>query len=65
MVKRTPYVLQVAEDEGFFDIKAYAYDILTILTRKTKNLFDRKVVFEEEFLIIRQHDNKRNIENIL
>lgn len=57
--------LHIRKDECLFQVKAYSYDVCSILNGEFPAFLLRKLLVVEELLVICQHDDKRNIEDIL
>ena len=61
----TTHVFEIRENERLLDVKTHGDNILCILLRKLDRLLHGKLVLEQEFLIICQHDDQGYIEDIL
>lgn len=65
LVKVAAHVLEIGVDESLLDVESHGNNILCILFGKLHSLFNSKLVLEKELLVIRQHDDQRNIEDVL
>lgn len=55
----------IGEYESFLHVKAYSYDVHSVLDRELVNVFKRQSRGVVELLIVRQHYNEWNIKDIL
>jgi hypothetical protein len=58
-------ILEIAIQEGFLDIEAKRNDITSIFHGEFQRSLECKLLVEEGLLIVRQHEHKRNIEDLL
>ena len=58
-------VLQVAVDEGLLEIEAQGDDVLGVLHGKVQRILERYGVLEEGLLVVRKHEDQRDVEHIL
>ena len=65
LVKVSSHELKVAEDEGLLGVETDSDDILCILFGEANNVVNAEIRLEEEFLVVGQHDDQRNIEDVL
>ena len=52
VIEGAPYILKIAEYEGFFKVESNSNDIARILPRECHSLFSFELMFEQEFFII-------------
>lgn len=65
LIEASTHKFEIAEDKRFIWIESNGNDFLGVFFGKSNHIVNSQVGFEEEFLIIRQHDNQRNIKDIL
>ena len=58
-------VFQVAVDERLLHVKAQGNDILGVVHRILHCLFEGEAVLEQGLLVVRKHEDQRNVEDIL
>ena len=58
-------IFEIAKQKGLLDIKAKRNDIASIFHGEIQRGLESKLLIEEGLLVIRQHEHKRNIEDLL
>lgn len=52
VIERAPYVVKIAEYEGFFEVEPNSDDIARILSCECHGLFGFKLMLEQEFFVV-------------
>lgn len=65
LVEFSSNVLEIAEDEGLLDVEADRDDVLGVVLAEADNILDCELILEEELFVVRQHDDKRDVKDIL
>lgn len=65
LVEFTANKLQIREDKRLLWVESNGDDILCVLFREADNVVDGEGGLEEELFVVRHHDNKRAVKNIL
>lgn len=59
-----PYEVEISENECLFWIESHSDNVFDVLVGKSVGFVQRNV-FPQEFLIVRQLDYQRHVENVL
>ena len=65
LVESSTHEVEIAKDECFLWVESHSNDVLRILSGIFLDIRDLKLLFEQELLIVCQHDYQWHIENLL